>query len=144
MVGADIHWTWSVALWFTPSLGSYPQEFCSHRSRCDGVLDGDTGRYPWLDFNGHDCRVVGVGVGPGGDGPVLPGAAKAPYISGELNQIYLSGLGCDPSRFPQFRTKDRPGQLRLHRCTLSAHHHLTHPNTIHAKPHVFTGIRNAS
>jgi len=29
-------------------------------------------------------------------------------------------------------------------CTLSAHHHLSHSNTIHAKPHLFTGIRNVS
>jgi len=30
------------------------------------------------------------------------------------------------------------------RFTLSAHHHLSHSNTVHAKPHLSTGIRNAS
>jgi len=96
MVGADIHWTWSRALWFTPSMGSHPQEFCSQRSHSDRVLDGDTCRYSWLDFNGDDCCVVGVGFGPGGDGPVLPGAAKAPSISGEPNTICIVGRGAIP------------------------------------------------
>ena len=29
-------------------------------------------------------------------------------------------------------------------CTLSAHHHLSHSNTIHANLHLFTGILNVS
>jgi hypothetical protein len=32
----------------------------------------------------------------------------------------------------------------LSQSTFSAHHHLSHPNTIHAKPHLVTGICNVS
>ena len=39
---------------------------------------------------------------------------------------------------------ETPAPKILAECTLSAHHNLTHSNTVHAEPHLFTGIRNAS
>jgi hypothetical protein len=50
---------------------------------------------------------------------------------------------------PAFEALLRAYQAKLpsipvSRCTLSAHHHLSHSNTIHANPRLFTGIRNVS
>lgn len=54
-----------------------------------------------------------------------------------------SAFLCQVGRQSGWSENRRLGGCSLE-CTLSAHQHLSHPNTIHAKPHVFTGIRNVS
>jgi transposase-like protein len=62
-------------------------------------------------------------------------------------QVAKKGLGISEGtlrRWMAIDAVDSAEGSRPTRCTLSAHHHLLHSNTIHAKPHLFTGIRNVS